>query len=545
MSKPNRPWLVTDARKIQLQAHPRLSFKFKRTGVNASQVTHVRTDATGWVDTASAIASAVFPELMPLILPASQLAKHFMKGGSREDRKAIMRDASRARHKVRTDEMIASMRDIPSVSRAPENVRLQDNLVEALAQNPKPLQDASQPVRFANLPRSNALQAGDVPVLHGQSGNMPMLPVTIQRTENHAVMSGTEFLNTLQLEAAQVGVGLMVQSVELNPRLFPGTKLTAEALTWAKFRFRKFVVEYVPIQGSTITGSFTGYFTPDPSEPDVGGIQAVRNAIEHPHALMFQPFFHSVMAYSEDTVDEKNVYFCRIDPDGDPRLAIQAIFKLVQNVSNATGVAYGQFLVHYEIDFYWPETVAVGVTPSWPSTFVVPTGQTISTTTGLVPSTPFGSNNGGTIYKAIFVSTTATLTNFQFATAPSFSPIPGSTYWLRSLNHETTSMCNLYDTLADAYDGQAEGSLRNVITTASSTNWVFKIIQQISPDSFSVEEEALLGLKTHPKDETPSLKAADFTITHPDHISAQDLPNPTTEAQTRAIRSMLERLKLK
>lgn len=543
----SRPWLVTDARKVQLSSHPKLQFKFKRLQSNLSSVTHVKSDATGWIDTASAIGSMFFPELAPLIMPASQIVKRLMRDEPKSERKEIMREAVQAKRSVRKAELIASMRDVPSVARAPDQVRVQSNLVEALSQNSRPMQDASQPVRFASLPRSNSLSPGDVPVLHGQTGNMPLLPVTIQRTENHATMSGTEFLGTLQLDTAQTGVGLMIQSFELNPRLFPGTKLTAEALTWSKFRFRKFVVEYIPIQGSNTTGSFTGYFTPDPSEPDIGGVQAVRNAIEHPHALMFQPFFHSIMAYSEDTIDDKMVYFCRIDPEGDPRLALQAVFKIVQNVSNTTGVAFGQFLVHYEIDYYWPETVAVQPTPTWPTAMNAAVTNTVDTVIVFTPTSNLPTTQLGTIYKAILTGGNATVTNYHFSGGTN-SPAIGQTVWFRQAENIPGSVCSMYDTLSDAYDGGPEGQLRNKSPVAVITNWTIRIIQQISPDSFSAEEGLALGLKTQP-DETPDLSSADFLVTPSISTSlpihTHQLPALTEDSKTRALRSMLERMKLK
>lgn len=306
-----------------------------------------------------------------------------------------------------------------------------------------------------------------------------MLPITVQRTEQHATMAGSEYLDTLQLVASQTGVGLKVYSVPVNPRVFNGTKLTNEANTWQKYRFRRFVIEYIPIQGSSVTGSFIGYFTNDPTEPDVGGIQAVRNAVEHTNSLMFQPFFHSTFAYTDDPIEEKQLYFCRQNDEGDSRLEFQSLFKVVQNVSNVTGTPYGSFIMHYEVDFYYPETVNVVTPPTYPTSGVTDSAPTVFTPCTLSFTTwPALTNNIGEIFSAILTSVPA-VSNLPIYAQVNIAVKAGDTVYLRiESKGATTTSCTVYSSLVGAADGGAYTRLTygNPAMVASQTFGIANIV---------------------------------------------------------------------
>jgi len=450
-------WLVTPARASQLRQHPSFQFKTKTVAPNILHVTHAKENGGQWIDLLSTGASLLLPELAPLIMGGTALAKHFLTGKeSKKERKEIVHESQDALRTVRTQQMVKMASDVPSVTRAPMGAAVQPNLIAAMRQNSRPVVPPSPdpPVRFATMP--TRLNAGDVPVLHGQSGRMPMLPITVQRTEQHATMAGSEYLDTLQLLSSQTGVGLKVYSINMNPRVFNGTKLTNEANTWQKFRFRRFVVEYIPIQGSSVTGSFIGYFTNDPTEPDVGGVQAVRNAVEHTNSLMFQPFFHSTFAYTDDPVEEKQLYFCRDAEAGDARLELQSIFKVVQNVSNTTGTPYGSFIMHYEIDFYYPETVNVVPPPTYPTAATTDSAPTQYTACTFSFSTwPAATQKMGEVFQAIITAVPA-VANLPLYNVPAANnPIKaGDIVFLRiDAIPGSNTVCKVFSSLVGASDG--------------------------------------------------------------------------------------------
>jgi hypothetical protein len=485
-TKPTLPrWTVNSARKSTLLQHKSLDFKFQKVEPDQFHVTHVSEKGSGdWMDTAAAVASMAFPELAPLIGMASPLIKSLL---GKAERKA----PKHAPHSYR-----------PPV---PEGHAVSPGILEALSQNPRPVQSAMNPVRFAPMPVR--LNAADVPVLHGQTGQMPLLPVTIQRTESHATMAGSEFLGTLQLQAAQTAVGLNVFTINVNPRAFPGTKLTAEALTWTSYRFRKFVVEYIPIQGSAVTGSFVGYFTNDPFEPDVGGVDAIRNATEHVGAMIWQPFFHNVFGMVDIEAD-KHLYFCRNEPDSDPRLEMQALFKVIQTVSNTTGIPYGTFMFHYEVDFYYPETNAVS------SAGVVTSPNWLTNNSAIAGDFAINSANSNQVgfddvYSYIVSGLPANATTSVLFRGPDSQYISlGQTVYLRRVPTDSSGFCYVYSTLAAADANDLNGrAYYGIGKTPPANGSSVTLIPVAKILGHTLAAARGLGLTTHPQDETPNEQA--------------------------------------
>lgn len=543
LSKPtSAPWLVSTARRNALLRHPTMQFNFQKRQADVHEVTHVKNESSGgWIDIAAALGGALFPELLPLIIPGAAIAKHFLKGSGKHE-KHEKRDANHkgvvARNPV--EEMLRSASG-PSVQKVPSTSVVQANLVAAMRQNPRPLQSASNPVRFAQMP--TRLEVGDVPVLHGQSGHMPMLPITVQRTESHATMAGSEYLGNLQLNAAQTGIGQNVYSLAMNPRSFAGTKLTNEANTWQMFRFRRFVIEYIPIQGSSVTGSFVGYFTNDPFEPDIGGVQAVRNAVEHTNSLMWQPFFHSMFAYTD--AEDKHLYFCQNVDDADARFEIQAVFKTVQNVSNTTGVPFGSFIMHYEVDFYYPETVQIeSAAVTYPTDFQWDTPAQNARAKALwgLPQLP-STAQVGDIYQAIVTSLAANATNSGF-NGTTTSLTTGLTVYFRQTQNGPVPDFNIYATLASADNGTDFGALywnnTGAVPIDASTNGMV-VLGKVSATNLLLVRAASggsggdLGLKTLHQDETQGGKFPAFTITN--YMPSTQLPDLSDKALLAETRS--------
>ena len=365
----------------QLRKLDRVQVKMQNSTNGFRVLTHARRVQRGgvpesdWIDLLSTGASLLFPELSPIIMGGKMLAKQFMSGHeNKQERKEILEDAEGARREVRRSKMEEFASDTPSMRRLPEKTAATPNLLAVMSNKPGPARPSSDmpPVRFAPMPQR--LEVGDVPVLHGSAAQMTMKPVITERTENHCAMSGSEYLGTLQLSASMTNLGQVVYELPINPRMFPGTKLSVEFSTWEMYAFRKLVIEYIPIQGSSTVGSFVGYFTADPSEIVPAGIAAVRSATEHTASCMFQPFFHTMFANPVEQTTKGTLFYCDRNMPGDERLEIQSLFRIVQNVANTTGIPFGSFIMHYEIDGYYPTTT--GTSPTLPTSTTVTCAST-------------------------------------------------------------------------------------------------------------------------------------------------------------------------
>jgi len=389
---------------------------------------------------------------------------------------------------------------VPSPTRIPPNTSVQDNILQCFRQNSRAANPASPDpkVRFANM--ASRLDANDVPVLHGQPGVMAKTPVTVQRTEQHATISGSEFLGALTLTSSQVTLGDVVLAVVMNPRSFDGTKLTQEAMTWQKYRFRRFIVEYIPIQGSTTVGSFVGYFTNDPAEPTMYGTQAVRNAVEHNHAVMFQPFFYNIFGYTEDEVELKTLYFCGQDPGGDARLEIQSMFKMVNATTN-TATSFGNLMIHYECDFYYPELVKVGASFSGPSAWTgdaSPTVYTLTTfTAALSGFTP--QPDQGTIYICYLTGIPTNGSNCFFNGVGPVSQVKTGTIYYGRITAAVpagNATLILYDNLGEAGTGVTANALHyGSPAPAASAAWTMSFVQQVNPSDVAIAIKELYETK--------------------------------------------------
>jgi hypothetical protein len=244
------------------------------------------------------------------------------------------------------------------------NAVVQDNLREIINRKVSPskvITPEDKPALkmddFALINPHSKLSASNVPLLNGEMATeMDMTPVTIVKTENHAIIAGSELLGDLVVPAgAGVAGGCPLVNL-INPRLFIGTKLAIEAQTWLMYRFRKFIIEYIPTINANIGGAFIEYFTQDPYENTLTGLAQRRNAMEHDHAVPFQPFSYVVAGMGAKEQD-KTLYYMSAEDGTDERLVYQSKYVLTNNAQVAditTVLSYGSLVIHYECDFYYP-----------------------------------------------------------------------------------------------------------------------------------------------------------------------------------------------
>lgn len=476
------PVLSQDAATKLKAKHPTLGMKFVN-GPNATRLlTHARrkTEAgvpeTDWVDLLAMGADFLFPELMPLIEGIKPMAKAVKRSitGERKD------------HHAPADEHAA---------RQLKDVAIQSGFVKTFRSplSNRPIAPTDMPkVRLAAM--ASPLSLDDVPVLHGQYGRMEPHPVHIERTENHATMSGTEYLTQLRLLPSQVALGETSYALNINPRLLAGRRIALEAQAWQMFRFRKMIIEYIPIQGSSVTGSFIGYWTSDPTEVDLVGDGAVYNAMEHTNSVMFQPFFHTTWIMPHDA-EKTGLYYCHNEPDGDSRLEVQALFKMINNVANTADVSFGSLVMHYEIDFYYPELVQTNTSYTYPTLFA---GDAAPTNNTVVTIAPTGSGGTwpvavqSTMYSAVLTTIPAGVMGFP-GTAPPMSPSIGDTVWLVLTQSDVKSRVKVYYNFVSADADTAFGSLYYLGGTlpGASATWAFANIKLVQTSELLMLRKAL------------------------------------------------------
>lgn len=327
---------------------------------------------------------------------------------------------------------------------------------------------------YAKLNRVSALSDKSIPVLQGDMGSaMDMAPVTITKTENHAIIAGSELLADLMVPLGSGQAGNVVLQYLLNPRTFSGTRLEIESKEWLMFKFRKFIIEYIPTIGSGTTGNFISYFTQDPNEENQNGIQARRNALEHSGAVPFQPFSYMVCGMVPAPKDETLYFISDNDQANDDRLMFQDLFRTINNALNAdtsTVPTYGTVTIHYECDYYFP-AIAEQTAPNGPANTDAVTLAAAADafiqfqkTGGSWPQLPCTKGdvyqfNCGTVLPALQASNTYFTT--PYGANPGYSGLyDGQMYYLSIVaTSNTTANFYVYDQLTFASAGTTQGAL--------------------------------------------------------------------------------------
>jgi hypothetical protein len=395
----------------------------------------------------------------------------------------------------------------------PDEVVVQDNLrqiVEAKVQPYKPEPsfntDGTVAVKeiknFAKINPKSSIRASSIPVLQGDMGSkIEMSPVTITKTEDHAVIAGSELLNDLFVPTNSGLAGLNVFEQLINPREFIGTKLAYEAQTWLEYRFRKIILEYCPTVGSGQNGAFIGYFTQDPNEQPLDGLSNRRNAIEHEHSVPFQPFSYVTFAMGAKPQDHV-LYYMDADAGDDDRLSYQGKFFVVNNGQNTENLTYGTVIMHYECDFYFPaiSDAVVGSGPVTTLSFTNDPAPVVNTVLTLqIAATAFTGVMIGKIYQGFLslLPTNGSNCIFYRPTGPSVFPkiIQGQMYLLKCFQITSgTAYFMVYDTLSAATSPSTAtpvlGALYyNGTMPTGSASWSISQITLISPTLFTTPED--------------------------------------------------------
>lgn len=334
---------------------------------------------------------------------------------------------------------------------------------------------------FARINKKSQLHEGSVPILQGDMGTtMDMNPVTITKTQDHAVIAGSELLYDLNVPTGAGVPGNNIMEIFINPRVFVGTKLAYEAQTWLQFRFRKLILEYVPTISANQAGAFIGYYTQDPNEQALNGITQRRNAMEHDHAVPFQPYSYVVFGMTGKEQD-KILYYMDAEAGDEDRMSYQGKFLVTNNAQNTENMTYGTIIMHYEVDFYYPaiSDAVSGAAPIGSLSVNAPNATNLINT--LLPLTVSKANlpasvELGTIFTGILSAIPGTATSAYFSRPDpggGINPVVqvGQSYLFKVAEDKTTAWwMYCYDSLSYASQplGLYTGALFNGNPAAAS-----------------------------------------------------------------------------
>lgn len=499
------------------------------------------------IDGGATLGSLLAPELAPYLMIGKSALKHFMKGEKKEKEhkhhkregkfdEAFEGKAMERRLEPLTRQIVQKPRPefvtaadgvkipkaqfdqylarVPLVGRKGERVIHQKHSAPwkdvAIQSNLRQIADHSVMTKvsdknapgktiddYARLNKVSQMTSKSIPVLQGDMGSaMDMHPVTITKTENHAIIAGSELLEDLVVPPGSGGAGNTVMQNLLNPRSFVGTRLEIESKEWLMFKFRKFILEYIPTIGSGTTGNFISYFTQDPNEENQNGIQARRNALEHSGAVPFQPFSYMVCGMTPAPKDENLYYISDNDANNDDRLMFQGMQRVVNNALNAdetTVPTYGTITIHYECDYYFP-AIAEQNAPAGPTDTDAVTVATAADaainfqkTGGTWPDLPVTIGevyqfNCGALVGALAASNT--YFNTPFGTSPQDSGlVSGQMYYLSIFaTSNTVANFRVYDQLSFASQFGTSGALYARNSILAGVVLEVKNLTKVSPN---------------------------------------------------------------
>jgi len=438
----------------------------------------------------------------------------------------------------------------------PKDIVIQDNLRQCVKQSRLVKTDKIE--NYAPMKKQSHISEHSVPVLNGDMGtSMDMHPVTISKSEAHAIMAGSELLTDLSIVAGGGTPGNNILDFYINPTVWEGTKVSVEAKTWQQYRFRKFILEYCPTIGSGTTGNFIAWFTNDPDEQMSNGLAQRRNAMVHDHAVNFQPFSYMCCALTEKPQD-KSLYYVDIDAGVEDRLSYQGRVLITNNAQNAdttTVPAYGTITIHYEIDFYFPR-IDPSVTSGSPQAGNM-TGDATPTAGLPIKMTYAGitGNTLGSIYTFQFTSLPANSGGQRFTIGgiTQDSVQVGQTYLLRCFNITGSTQYYVFNSMryANGDTGDTDGALSYTFGPfpGASATWGMANINKVNP--FLLEDYK----KHHHDDDSSSDEHSDVNDTplpveltqsefdlvdlrrKVKHITIGEGPDPLPEKQLPTIRA--------
>lgn len=220
------------------------------------------------------------------------------------------------------------------------------------------------------------------------------------------LVRGTEFLSTVTgTTTATTGTTLVTQLI--GPHSLGVGRLAAFASLYEKYRFRRFIVRYVPIANATVSGQVMGYFDMDPTEipTSTTPLAAFQRGVAHFGARSNNVWEPRDFEMKDD--DPTRLLYTSNVTATEPseRMVYQSRFSLLA-ASALTAVALGNLYLDYEIEFVNPQIDSVPASTA-------ATGAKISSGGSVSDSSPLGSAPViavGSNIPALTISSTSVIT---------------------------------------------------------------------------------------------------------------------------------------
>lgn len=224
---------------------------------------------------------------------------------------------------------------------------------KASGKQAKPMKRTGQLVPYkpkAVAPQPRTYQ----PVARAAANPMIVRGTKSTHVKNNARFSGTVFLGNVTSGATPIAGDILV-SVPLNPQTIGPSQMAYFSFMFAKFRFRKLVLRYVPTVGTTTAGSAIVWYSPDADEVTPPSTTMAEVAVSHDCSFItpvWQPA-NAVWRCGKDST----WYFTRGNGAsvGVDRFSEQGIVRVGFDFAATASTQYGRLFMDYSVEFTQPE----------------------------------------------------------------------------------------------------------------------------------------------------------------------------------------------
>jgi len=222
----------------------------------------------------------------------------------------------------------------------------------ARKQNPRP--KPKEKPRRARVQRPTVTRDKAIrpPVALGYKyrGSQVNLKLTTFRRRDAIRIVGTELIGPVTLFAENYRE---MMSIPLNPLMISESKLSVQAKLYTKFSFKSVRFTYKPSCGTSTSGQALMSHIDDPELPaGKDGSLALLKALSSVKGCTDGPVWSEISHGWNPFLDDRREYYINPDINGENRLTIQAIFKMIQAVAGAAEAQTGMLYMDYDFTLY-------------------------------------------------------------------------------------------------------------------------------------------------------------------------------------------------
>jgi len=247
---------------------------------------------------------------------------------------------------------------------AQEAVKLGKKLFKAEEKKedkPKPVRNADKPKQRPNT--TTAPRSGNGPIRNPSKGTIAVpsrLLVSNPRTFLKRKLRAYKGGDSVIIEGCDLAGSFSVDtpafmellSFPISPLSLPNTRISIEAQLWQKFQFQYVELIYIPQQGTSTNGSVMLSSVQDPEQglPKMGTLPFAQALGAVKGAEITQVFVEAHHIVEPPKTDKKE-YYVYPDQDGEDRLTVQGVLKLI-TMSALTINPLCMIYIKYKVRFY-------------------------------------------------------------------------------------------------------------------------------------------------------------------------------------------------